>query len=794
MKAVRFLLHRAIAGVLLAPLSWTGWGQYEVSSWRDHYPFGEAKQVMVAGDVVVGRTDFALFAIDTATYEMQRWVKGNPLSQSNPSSMAYDALRDQVVVGYDDGGLDVKTPAGVVGIPDLRIAQQPGSKRVQAIEIIEDVAYLCTAFGVVLLDLERLEIRDTWSITPIDSPASVRNILRHDGQWLVGTDQGMFAAPVSSQFLANPQLWEAWDGSPDLGAVLELVRFGDAWWMATGSETGNDVVVWKGLDDGFWEVAEGWPSEGDTYGGMAVGNWILNDTLGRSPGLIVSSCCLALGYDGAGNATTIPHPTPPWAIVKDLAIFEDGKAWLASSRGGVVMWVPDPDANSPGDRPNKPAGPPTSRVRRLDCWNDNLWVATGAVDAAWTPLYRKDGLFGFSGQTWTEPELPEGNNEFVGIQDILDVSIDPTNPSHVVFSSYEEGLVELLDGEVVRILNDENSSLSLTSVAGTPRPAVSGLDFDVAGNLWFTNPKVGTPLHVMLPDGTTRAMDLGSAGQNLLLGDVEVTRDGYVWVVIPNGGGLLVYDPAGTPSLLNDDDWVLLRGDAGEGGLPSNDVFCIEEDLDNEIWVGTAKGPAIFYQSASVFEPDVNASQILISQDGNLQYLLETETIQSIIIDAGNRKWVGTQGSGVFVLAPDGLTTDHHFTTENSPLPSNDVLDIAMDYGSGEVYLGTTKGLVSYRGEASNWDSEMTNFRVMPNPVRADHTGPIVFDGLAYGSTIHLTDATGQRVAVLESNGGRAVWDGKMENGVAAPYGVYIALATDDEGKQGASVKLAIIR
>ena len=100
MKAVRFLLHRAIAGVLLASLSWTGWGQYEVSSWRDHYPFGEAKQVMVAGDVVVGRTDFALFAIDTATYEMQRWVKGNPLSQSNPSSMAYDALRDQVCLLY----------------------------------------------------------------------------------------------------------------------------------------------------------------------------------------------------------------------------------------------------------------------------------------------------------------------------------------------------------------------------------------------------------------------------------------------------------------------------------------------------------------------------------------------------------------------------------------------------------------------------------------------------------------------------------------------------------------------
>ena len=75
-------------------------------------------------------------------------------------------------------------------------------------------------------------------------------------------------------------------------------------------------------------------------------------------------------------------------------------------------------------------------------------------------------------------------------------------------------------------------------------------------------------------------------------------------------------------------------------------MFCIEEDLDDEIWVGTAQGPAVFYQSATVFDDVVNASQILISQDGNLQYLLENEVVQSLIIDAGNRKWVGTQGSG----------------------------------------------------------------------------------------------------------------------------------------------------
>jgi hypothetical protein len=130
------------------------------------------------------------------------------------------------------------------------------------------------------------------------------------------------------------------------------------------------------------------------------------------------------------------------------------------------------------------------------------------------------------------PDLPESTNDIQGIKDILDVSIDPTDPSHVVFSSYEEGLVELRGGEVVRVLNAENSSLQTSLVGGTPRSAVGGIDFDRAGNLWFTNPWVSGALHVMLPDGSTVAMDLGDEGQNLLFSDVEVTRDGYVWAVL----------------------------------------------------------------------------------------------------------------------------------------------------------------------------------------------------------------------------------------------------------------------
>jgi ligand-binding sensor domain-containing protein len=773
------------------------WAQYEVSSWRDHFPYGATSEVAVARGVVVARTPNALFTVDTATYEVARVVKGTALSQSNPSALGYDAERDQWIVAYEDGGIDLRDAWGTTTVPDLRIAQIVGSKRIESVYVEGDFAYLASAVGVVVLDLTKQEIADTWSLTSPEDAVDARCVMSHDEMWLVGTNQGVLAAAKGDPFLANPDRWAPWEGAPDLGAVLELTRFAGQWWMATEVPESELAVVWSGTDDGLWDVMEGWDEDGLPYGGMATGPWILAEDGSRSEGLLVASCCDVWGWDAQGEPEALTNEVPAFAYIRDVAMATDdaqGRVWLAGNVGGVVTWTPQPTATSIPTRTNRPDGPPNAAVRRMDCWNDNLWVATGAVSASWTPQYRSDGLFQFSGRNWHVPALPENANDVDGVKDILDVSIDPTDPTHVVFASYEEGLVELRNGEVVRVLNADNSSIELSQVGGTPRSAVSGVDFDTDGNLWFATPWTTNCLHVMLPDGTTVGMDLGDEGQTLLFGDIEVTRDGYVWAVLPRGNGVLVYDPAGTPEDPADDNWTILTKTPGQGGLPSNDVFCIEEDLDDEIWVGTASGPCVFYQSSTVFGDDVNASQILISQDGNLQYLLETEVVQTMIIDAGNRKWVGTQGSGVYVLAADGLTTDHHFTVDNSPLPSNDIQDIAMDYGSGEVYLGTAQGLMSYRGEATNWDREMRDVRIAPNPIRADHEGPIVIDGLAYQSTVHITDATGNRVAVLSSNGGRATWDGKMEDGRPAPYGVYLAFATDRNGKEGAVVKFAVLR
>src|SRR6185503_11786242 len=137
-----------------------------------------------------------------------------------------------------------------------------------------------------------------------------------------------------------------------------------------------------------------------------------------------------------------------------------------------------------------------------------------------------------------------------------------------------------------------------------------------------------------------------------------------------------------------------LTAATGNGLLPSTYVFCMAEDQDGEIWIGTDKGIAVFYTPESVFSGDnFDAQQILIEQDGHVQILLETELIQSIAIDGANRKWIATLNSGVFLMSPDGITQIHHFDITNSPLFSNDVRSVSINQQTGEVYFGTAKGI-----------------------------------------------------------------------------------------------------
>jgi hypothetical protein len=279
-----------------------------------------------------------------------------------------------------------------------------------------------------------------------------------------------------------------------------------------------------------------------------------------------------------------------------------------------------------------------------------------------------------------------------------------------------------------------------------------------------------------------------------IIDQVIHTQENYVFAIVRNKG-ILALDYKGTLANLTDDNFKLLKDKEGEGGLPTKDIYCMIEDLEGAVWVGSLRGLSIFYNQAAIFsEEGMDAEQILITQDGNVQVLLETEAINSIEIDGGNRKWIATQNNGVFLFSADGLEQLAHYTRENSPLPSNNVYDIGINQANGTVYFATAEGMVSFVSNATNFDNQLKEVYAFPNPVHSDYEGMVTIQGLAYQSEVMITDPFGKLVFKATSEGGRVVWNGLLSNGERPSWGIYSVLVTNADRSVDNTTKIAFVK
>ncbi|NNE29249.1 MAG: regulator, partial [Saprospiraceae bacterium] len=262
------------------------------------------------------------------------------------------------------------------------------------------------------------------------------------------------------------------------------------------------------------------------------------------------------------------------------------------------------------------------------------------------------------------------------------------------------------------------------------------------------------------------------------------------WFTVDKNG-LLVYDDNGTLNTPNDDNVRLIKTTNSQ--LPENRVRCIEVDLDGEVWVGTELGVVSFNCGTSAFEPQLcQGFKQIVEVDGFRANLLETEDVRAIAVDGANRKWFGTT-NGVFLMSPNGKEQLAFFNSDNSPLPDNFINDIKIHPESGEVFIATGSGLVSYKGEAVQGVPFHVeeNAYAFPNPVRPDYFGPIAIKGLTRDADIKITDVTGQLVFQTRALGGQAVWDGNDYTGRRASSGVYYVFATSDDGLNSPNTLIA---
>jgi len=325
---------------------------------------------------------------------------------------------------------------------------------------------------------------------------------------------------------------------------------------------------------------------------------------------------------------------------------------------------------------------------------------------------------------------------------------------------------------------------------------VSGMEIDKnTGTLWVGGSGSDDLLFAKTPEGQWYSFHIDEIGP-ITLTDIAIDNIGQKWIVAPRGVGVVVFNDNGTLANSGDDQSRKLTQNLNNGNLASNNVFCIAADFDGEIWVGTDNGISVFYSPESAFSGgNYDSQQILVEQDGYVQYLLENEGVRVIAVDGANRKWIGTDNAGVFLLSEDGTEEILHFTKDNSPLFSDEITSLGIDHLSGEVFIGTDKGIVSYKGTAT-WGTpefEPDDVYAYPNPVEPDYEGPIAIKGLVRDADVKITDAAGNVVFATIANGGQAIWNGNNFSGTRAKSGVYLVFASNEDGKQTFVTKVLFI-
>ena len=416
-------------------------------------------------------------------------------------------------------------------------------------------------------------------------------------------------------------------------------------------------------------------------------------------------------------------------------------------------------------------------------------------DPATVMTYDRRDWNSFSTDFSADPE-PLDANSYQNPSDALE---DPADTSHVFVSYSSVGLAEYKNGKLVTRHGVKNSPLTCLVPDRSDYIRVSALAFDAAGNLWMANNGADTVVVCYKADHSWQKYFFSALKGSTEVDHITFDHDGHLWLADKrfagsHRGGIFCYDPETRKSRFR-------SSFTNEDGTSYTIGACytLTVDLKGQVWIGTDQGLFVVEDPAAFLTDDFLMTQIKVPRnDGTnyADYLLSGVSITAIAVDGANRKWIGTADNGLYLVSDDGIETIHHFTSDNSPLPANYIYGIAIDGDTGEVYVGTQAGLVSYAGDATTPlpSLQKSNLHIYPNPLRPEHPRLITIQGLTENAEVKIATLGGQVVHCGRSLGGKLQWDATDTQGRPCASGVYLVLISTDTGKTSIAGKLAIVR
>ena len=714
-------MKKTVFYLLFISLSFAIQGQNTpIYNWQEHLSYGNAKHILEVENHIYCATENGLFYYNKEDYTINRLNKITGLSDVGVSAMNYDSENNIIIITYYNTNVDLIKGDDIINITDIKDKFITGEKEIHNVDIEEGVAYFSTSFGLLLMDLKKEEIIDTYKIGENGNFVGINDCYIDDTCIFVGTTDGVYFADKNSNTLFDFNSWTKHPSHP--------------------SEVSEIIVNSSGI--------------------------LFNS---QYPSLKVRNCngyYLEIGsiisvYQN-NNLISEVSSDSNFSNIQDAWMDKDNILWIADSSNSLLKYE-----NFEFSEVIKPNGPSSNTIENIKLQDNFLFLLHN--NSKNSVSRTGDIIDWLHWDYFSEVVCSEkiGSITYVG--------------------SSTSGLAKKDGQQIIRYTPGNTQNILDTNYY------ISNLTSDREGNLWGTVSNSGKTLFVRSSDNYWTYFFMPQLPNDRDIRNLIIDDYGQKWGSV-RAKGLFVYNDNGTIEDKSDDQYKVITTSVGNGNLPNQEVYALVSDLDGNVWAGTKEGVCVFYSPSSVFSGyNFDAQQIIVEENGFGQYLLESEIVYSIAVDGGNRKWIGTLESGLYLLSEDGTEEIEHFTKENSPLLSNTILDIELNHKTAEIFISTDKGLMSFRNDATKGKTNINSVDIFPNPVREDYYGNISINGIAYESNVKITDVSGNLVFETTSNGGMAIWDGTDSNNNRVGTGVYLVFCSDKDGGEKAVGKILFI-
>ena len=760
----------------------------EYSNWDTYFSYNLISSIDEGESVIYFASYNSIFSFNISTNQIEKFDTLNELSGDEISAFYHSEINNIIAVGYSNGFLQIidLNTSSIINIYDILNKPTIPSNKKTINNFFQNGEQLLisTGYGISSYNLNGFEFGDTYYIGDFATQINVSSTIVHENFiYASNSDYGILRADINSNLIDYNNWVNIYNGG-----VLDLIYNGDNIFFH------NDNSIFKINNE-------------DVINLLTLENQIINFKSSDSKIIIITNeDCLIYNIQLTELINNINSAM--YSTNFNQGIIKGNNIYIATNEKGVLVI----NNNNGNYSYLKPDGPLENDIFSVETLNNKTWVSFGDYTEYFNPFPLKfSGVSNYDEnlKSWFNIEKDSIPNRAVNLNNI---SVNPFNNDNVFISSFEGGLLEIENLNVVEFFDNNNSGLeSLTTDDPLYESVrISDMEFDKNGVLWILNSRIDSPLKSFNPENNswnsfdfTEIINDGFQDE-LGFNDIELDDYGNKWVAGLRSGLIGFNNESGT---------TLLRKvfSQDQSNMPSEYVKSIAVDNNNHLWIGTIQGLRVLYNTSNFFESSVVTTQkIVILEDGIPRELLEQQYITDIEVDGANNKWVGTIGSGVFYFSPNGQQTIYHFTKENSPLPSNNINDISINFTNGKVYFATDQGLVSYNTGSISSSENFTDAYIYPNPVRPEFNTQfekVKIAGLTQNVNIKITDIAGNLVAEAQSNinsryrnfnleidGGTAFWNGRNLNNKKVSSGVYIVMLSDLNSYETKVLKLMIIR